>query len=74
MAHSQTPTRRPDPAEYRTGAEYRWARRQWKRSHGGSLIALLAIAVAFGAWSGSVAALWLLIAFAIVAHTIARRG
>lgn len=74
MAHSQTPTRRPDPAQYRTGAEYRWARRQWKRSHGGSLTALLLIATFFGLWSGSAAALWLLIGFAVVAHTIARRG
>jgi hypothetical protein len=63
---------RPRPQDYRTGAEYRWARRNWKRAHGGSLFALLLIAVFFGAWSGSQAALFGLVAFAIVAWLIAR--
>jgi hypothetical protein len=63
---------RPQPEQYRTRSEYAWARRNWKRAHGGSLIALLAIAVFFGAWSGSQAALFGLVAFAIVAHLIAR--
>jgi hypothetical protein len=72
MAHSQPPAHRPRPSEYRTGAEYRWVRRHWKRTHGGSLIALLAIAVIFGAWTGSQALLWLLVSFAIVAWLIAR--
>jgi hypothetical protein len=38
----------------------------------GSLIALLAIAFVFGAWSGSRVALWLLVSFAVVAWLIAR--
>jgi len=66
------PSTRPQPEHYRTGAEYRWARRIWKRKHAGSLIAVLLIAVFFGAWSGSQAALWGLVAFAVVAHLIAR--
>jgi hypothetical protein len=36
-----------------------------KRRHGGSLIAVLLIAVFFGAWSGSQAVLFGLVAFAI---------
>jgi hypothetical protein len=66
------PTRRPDPEDFKTRAEWRWARKRWKRSHGGSLITTLAIAVFFGALSGSQVILWGLVAFAIVAHVIAR--
>jgi hypothetical protein len=63
---------RPNPESFKTAAEYRWARRNWKRKHGGSLIAVLLIAVFFGALTGSQALLWGLVAFAIVAHLIAR--
>jgi len=63
---------RPQPEHYRTGAEYRWARRIWKRKHGGSLISVLLIAVFFGALTGSQALLWGLVAFAVVAWLIAR--
>ena len=63
---------RPRPEQYKTGAEYRWARKRWKRSHGGSLLATIAIAAFFGALTGSTTLLWLLVAFAIVAHVIAR--
>jgi hypothetical protein len=68
------PSTRPQPEHYRTRSEYTWARRNWKRAHGGSLLTTLAIAVLFGAWSGSQAALFALVAFAIVAHLIARGG
>ena len=44
----------------------------WLRGHGGSLLGTLAIAVFFGALTGSRTLLWLLVAFAIVAHLIAR--
>jgi hypothetical protein len=63
---------RPQPEDYPTRATYRWALRNWKRKHGGSLIATLAIAVFFGALTRSQALLWLLVAFAIVAHVNAR--
>jgi hypothetical protein len=63
---------RPQPENFKTRAEYRWQLRLWKRRHGGSLIAVLAIAFVFGALTGSQALLWLLVAFAIVAHVIAR--
>jgi hypothetical protein len=62
----------PRPEDYRTAGEYFWARRNWKRAHGGSLLALLAIAVVFGAWSGSLASVGALVVFAVVAHAIAR--
>jgi asparagine N-glycosylation enzyme membrane subunit Stt3 len=68
------PSTRPRPEQYATASEYRWARRLWRKRHGGSLLAVLAIAVFFGALTGSQAFLWLLVAFAIVAHVIARRG
>jgi len=32
---------RPRPEQYRTGAEWRWAKKQWKRHHGRSLIVTL---------------------------------
>jgi hypothetical protein len=63
---------RPQPEQFATRAEYRWRLKLWKRRHGGSLIGTLAIAVFFGAWSGSQAVLFGLVAFAIVAHVIAR--
>jgi hypothetical protein len=66
------PSTRPQPEHYRTRSEYVWARRNWKRAHGGSLLVTLAIAFVFGAWSGSHAALLGLVAFAIVATAIAR--
>ncbi len=65
---------RPQPEQYSTRAEYRWAHKLWKRKHGGSLIAVLLIAAFFGALTGSQVLLWLLVAFAIVAHVIARSG
>jgi len=42
---------RPRPEDFQTRAEYRWARHLWTRSHGGTLIGTLAIAVLFGAWA-----------------------
>ncbi len=72
MTHSQTPAQRPRPEDFKTRGEWRWARRQWKRKHGGSLIALLLIAAFFGALSGSQALLWGLVVFAIACHVVAR--
>jgi hypothetical protein len=66
------PSTRPQPEKYPTRATYRWALKNWKRSHGGSLLVLLAIAFVFGAWSGSQVILWGLVCFAVVAHVIAR--
>jgi hypothetical protein len=63
---------RPQPEQFRTGAEYRWAKKLWLRQHGGYLWTTLAIAVFLGALTGSTALLLALIAFAIVAHVIAR--
>ena len=57
MDGSRTQTR-PQRSDYRTAAEYRWARRNWRRAHGGSLIVTLAIAFVFGAWTGSQTLLW----------------
>jgi predicted lipid-binding transport protein (Tim44 family) len=67
------PSTRPRPEQFATAAEYRWARHLWRRAHGGSLIGTLAIAVFFGALTGSTALLVLLIVFALVATMIARR-
>jgi hypothetical protein len=47
---------RPQPEQYRTRSEYRWARRLWVERHGGSLIGTLAIAVVIGVLSGSAVA------------------
>jgi predicted lipid-binding transport protein (Tim44 family) len=74
MTQSQTPARRPRPEDFKTGAEWRWARKLWIRKHGGSLIGTLVIAVFFGALTGSTTLLFGLVAFAIVATLIARRS
>jgi hypothetical protein len=62
----------PQPEHYRTASEYRWARRNWRRRHGGSMFVNVLIAVFFGALTGSTVLLVLLIVFAIVATMIAR--
>jgi hypothetical protein len=46
--------------------------RNWRRSHGGSLLATLAIAITFGVISGSAVALVLLMAFALLATAYVR--
>jgi hypothetical protein len=63
---------KPQRADLRTGAEYRWARRNWLRHHGGYLWTTLAIAILFGAWTGSLVLLVLLVAFALVASAYVR--
>jgi uncharacterized membrane protein len=56
---------KPRPDDYPTRASYRWALRHWKRAHGGSLLAVLAIALVFGGLSGSAVAVVLLVAVAV---------
>jgi hypothetical protein len=63
---------KPQPEQFRTGAEYRWARKLWLRRHGGSLIGTLAIAIFFGALTGSTVLLVLLVVFALVGTAYAR--
>lgn len=63
---------RPQPEQYRTRAEYRWAKRNWLRAHGGYLWTTLAIAVFFGALTGSFALMVLLVIFALVGTAYAR--
>ena len=63
---------KPQPEQYRTRAEYRWARHLWVRSHGGTLIGTVAIAVLFGAWTGSVVLMLSLVVLALVGTAYAR--
>ena len=63
---------RPQPADFPTRAHYRWARRQYLRQHGGSMFGSIAIATFFGLASGSQWVLFGLLAYAVVAHAIAR--
>jgi hypothetical protein len=44
---------RPQPESFKTGAEYRWARRLWRKRTGGSLITTAALALVVGGLSGS---------------------
>jgi hypothetical protein len=44
---------RPEPESFKTGAEYRWARRLWRKRTGGSLITTAALALIVGGLSGS---------------------
>ena len=63
---------RPQPEQFRTRAEYRWQLKLWRRRHGGSFIAVLAIATVFGVLSGSAVALLVLVVFALLATAYAR--
>jgi hypothetical protein len=73
MAQTQTPSpRRPQPEDYGSAAEFRWARRNWRRSHGGGLFGLLLIAFVCGSLAGSTTAVFALMAFAVVCWLIAR--
>jgi len=63
---------KPAPEDFPTRAEYRWALKSWKRRHGGSLLAVLAIALVFGGLSGSQTVLWGFVAFAVVTWIVAR--
>jgi hypothetical protein len=63
---------RPRPEDFPTRAEWKWADRTWRRKHGGSLIAVLLIAVFFGALTGSGIGLLALVAFAFLAWMVAR--
>ena len=72
-AHSFRPmSTKPHPEQFRSRAEYRWARKLWLRKHGGSLAGTLAIAVLFGVLSGSAVALILLVLVALVGTVYAR--
>ena len=62
----------PQPESFRTGAEYRWARKLWKRKHGGSMTGNVAVAAIAGGITGSQTAVVLFITLA-VALTLARR-
>jgi TRAP-type C4-dicarboxylate transport system permease large subunit len=67
------PTPRPHPEQFKTAAEYRWARRLWKRKHGGSLAANVAVAAIAGGITGSAVAVAAFMTIA-VAVTLARRS
>ena len=62
----------PRPEHYATAAQYRWARRLWKRRHGGSMIGNVAVAVIAGGITGSHVAVVLFVLLAVVV-TLARR-
>ena len=66
------PSTRPQPEQFSSRAEYRWAKKLWLRQHGGSLWTTLAIAIFFGAWTGSGVLLVVLVAFALVGTCYAR--
>jgi hypothetical protein len=44
---------RPQPESFKTGAEYRCARRLWRKRTGGSLVTTAALALIVGGLSGS---------------------
>jgi hypothetical protein len=63
---------KPRPEDYPTAWSYWQARRSWVRSHGGDVVGVLAIAVLFGALSGSAIAFVVLVVFAVGAAAFAR--
>ncbi len=64
---------RPQPDNFKTGAEYRWASRQWRAKHGGSMFANVAVAIIAGAITGSAVLLALFVVLAVTV-TLARRS
>ena len=62
----------PLPEHFATAAEYRWARKLWRRKHGGSMVANVAVAAIAGGIAGSQVAVVAFIALAVVV-TLARR-
>jgi hypothetical protein len=63
---------RPQPEDFKTGAEYRWAKRLWLRRHGGYLWTTIGLALLFGALTGSVVLLVLLVVAALAMTAYAR--
>ena len=63
---------RPQPENFKTGAEYRWAKRLWLRRHGGYLWTTIGLALLFGALTGSVVLLVLLVVAALTMTAYAR--
>jgi len=63
---------RPAPEDYATWWRYHVAKRVWLRSHGGSLIGTLALAVGFGLLTGSAVVLVVLIFAALAGTAVAR--
>jgi hypothetical protein len=62
----------PQPENFKTGAEYRWAKRLWLRRHGGYLWTTIGLALLFGALTGSVVLLVLLVVAALAMTAYAR--
>ena len=62
----------PQPESFKTGAEYGWALKLWKRRHGGSMIGNVAVAAIAGWITGSQVAVVVFIVLAVVV-TLARR-
>jgi len=62
----------PQPESFKTGAEYRWAMRLWRKRTGGSLISTAALALIVGGLSGSAVLATLTLAGALGAHLYLR--
>ncbi len=63
---------KPRTEQYPTAWSYFWAKRAWKRAHGGSMIGNVAVAAIAGGITGSQVALVAFMMLA-VAVTVARR-
>lgn len=53
---------KPSREDYKSRSEYRWATKNWKRSHGGSLIAGVIVALVLSAITGSTAVFFIAVA------------
>ncbi len=63
---------RPESEDYRTGAEYRWAMRLWRKRTGGSLVTTAALALLVDGLSGWGALAVMTIAGALGGHLYLR--
>ncbi len=64
---------KPQPEHYRTAAEYRWARRLWRKRTGGSPITTAALALIVGGLSGSAVFAMVTLAGALGVHLYIRQ-
>lgn len=62
----------PQPKDYGTRAEYRWARRNWRRRHGGSLARAMILALLAAALLHAPVVFWVLLGLWAVARLAGR--
>lgn len=64
---------KPDPSQYRTRSEYRWALRGWRKRTGGRLWTTVVLAMIVGGLSHSTTVAFLIVFGSLAVHLYLRR-